>query len=86
MVGDAHEGLEFLRRDSRIDRKRVALLRFVSGVPTATLLADTREARNVFASKDTALFRAFFAFSPVLQPGIYRRAAKTLPIGLCQRR
>jgi dienelactone hydrolase len=64
MVGDAYAGLEFLTRDPRIDRNRVALLGFVSGVATATLLADTAEAREVFAPKDAALFRAFFAFSP----------------------
>ena len=64
MVGDAYAGLALLTRDSRIDRKRVALLGFVNGVATAVVLADTVEARDAFAAKDAAAFRAFFAFSP----------------------
>jgi len=64
MVGDAYAGLEFLTRDSRIDRTRVALLGFVNGVATAAVLADTVEARDTFGAKDAAGFRAFFAFSP----------------------
>jgi dienelactone hydrolase len=64
MVGDAYAGLALLTRDSRIDRKRVALLGFVNGVATAVVLADTVEARDAFAAKHVAAFRAFFAFSP----------------------
>jgi dienelactone hydrolase len=64
MVGDAYAGLEVLTRDSRIDHRRVALLGFVNGVATATVLADTVEARDAFATKDRHSFRAFFAFSP----------------------
>ena len=64
LVGDAYAGLELLTRDSRIDSRRVALLGFVNGVATATVLADTVEARDAFATKDGRSFRAFFAFSP----------------------
>lgn len=64
MVGDAYAGLWRISSNSRIDRQRVALLGFVSGVATAAVLADTVEARDTFASKDAASFRAFFAFSP----------------------
>ena len=50
MVGDAYAGLEYFTQDVRIDRERVALLGFVSGVATAAVLADTVEARDTFAS------------------------------------
>ena len=81
MVGDAYAGLEFLMRDSRIDHERVALLGFVNGVATATVLADTVEARDAFATTEGGSFRAFFAFSPYCNleftgppPGLYAPA------------
>jgi dienelactone hydrolase len=81
MVGDAYAGLEFLTRDSRIDRKRVALLGFVNAVATAAALGDAVEARDTFAAKDATSFRAFFAFSPYCNleftrppPELYARA------------
>ena len=64
MVGDAYVGLGFFTQDPRIDHQRVALLGFVNWVASAALLADTVEARDTLAAKDSAAFRAFFAFSP----------------------
>jgi dienelactone hydrolase len=64
VIGDAYAGLEFLVRDSRIDRKRIGLLGFMGGVATAAIFAATVEARQALLPSDSPAFRASFAFYP----------------------
>ena len=64
VIADAYGGLQFLANDSRIDRKRIALLAFLGSIGTAAIFADTTEARETFPLKEGASFRAFFAFYP----------------------
>lgn len=64
VIADAYGGLQFLDQDSRIDRKRVAMLAFLGSIGTAAIFSDTIEARETFPITGGASFRAFFAFYP----------------------
>jgi dienelactone hydrolase len=64
VIADAYGGLQFIAQDSRIDRKRIAMLAYLGSIGTAAIFADTIEAREKFAIKERASLRAFFAFYP----------------------
>jgi dienelactone hydrolase len=64
VIADAYGGLQFIAQDSRIDRKRIAMLAFLGSIGTAAIFADTIEARETFPITGGASFRAFFAFYP----------------------
>jgi dienelactone hydrolase len=64
VIADAYGGLQYLAQDSRIDRKRIAMLAFLGSIGTAAIFADTIEARETLRITGGASFRAFFAFYP----------------------